>query len=301
MTNRNPEVSVIIPTKNRRESLMRAITSVNSQTYPVKEIIVIDDGSDDILSDYVKAVHSHVICLRNHSSMGAPYARNRGWRHATAELVSFLDSDDEMEPDCLKNKVMTMTQDNLDLVVGSFAIEKNGISKAFHFHVDKEKNLRDQLLLNSPFDARTSTFLVKRSVLEEISFDEKLKKHQDWDLFINIDYRYKTGFTDLSDVILHISESDRISSSLQHESTKYFIEKNKNKVSADAMFLFELKMLYKSAIRNDKEGIKYYRNLVVHPTSDLKTSYKLLSYSIKFNILNIYFLHFVKRLVNFRR
>ncbi len=300
MTNSTPGISVIIPTKNRKESLMRAIASVINQSYPVKEIIVVDDGSDDILSSYVNAAHPRVVCLRNDSSMGAPNARNKGWKHATTELISFLDSDDEMERNCLMNKVTKMIHENLDLVVGSFAIEKNGIYKPFHFHVDTKKTLRDQLLLNSPFDTRTSTFLVKRSVLENISFDERLKKHQDWDLFINIDYQYKTGFTNLCDVILHISDNDRISSSLQHDSTKYFIGKNKDKVSADAIFLFELKMLYKSAIRNDKEGMGYYRTLVIHPLKGIGTQYQIISSLIRLNILNIHFLHSLKRLVNFR-
>ena len=41
------KVSVVIPTYNRRDTLMRAIASVQAQSYPISELIVVDDGSDD--------------------------------------------------------------------------------------------------------------------------------------------------------------------------------------------------------------------------------------------------------------
>ena len=300
MVNSNPTISVVIPVKDRRESLLRAVASVVKQTYRVLEIVVVDDGSTEVLEGYLKENFPQVIYLRNDTSKGAPYARNRGWKHATSDLIAFLDSDDEINPDCLKDKVALLLQDNLDLVVGSFSIEQNGKSKPFRFQINSNHPLRDHLLMNTPFDARTSAFVVKHSVLEKISFDENLKKHQDWDLFINIDHQYKTGFTNQSDVILHISESDRISTSLKHDSTKYFIQKNKDKVSADAMFLFELKMLYKSAIRNDVEGVQYYRSLVIAPSKGLGLLYKIMARLIRFNILNVSFLHSLKRLIKFR-
>lgn len=295
MSSKKPSISVVIPVKDRKESVLRAVRSVSNQTYPVTGIVVVDDGSREPVEGFMKTAFPSVVCLRNETAMGAPHARNRGWKHTTSDLVAFLDSDDEMEPDCLNDKVNKLVTDDLDLVVGSFAIEKNGARRPFRFQVTGSAPLRDHLLLNTPFDARTSAFVVKRSVLEKISFDEKLKKHQDWDLFINIDTTYKTGFTNQSDVVLHISEDDRISASLKHDSTKYFIEKNRDKVSPDALFLFELKMLYKSAIRNDKEGMTLYRELVIG-SRDLSFRYRVIAVLIRLNILNVSLLHALKRL-----
>lgn len=295
MVSKKPSISVVIPVKDRKESVLRAVSSVCNQTYPVAEIVVVDDGSQKTVEGFMSAAFPSVVCLRNETAMGAPHARNRGWKYTTSDLIAFLDSDDEMEPDCLREKINKLTTDSLDLVVGSFTIEKQGMRKPFRFQVKGRAPLRDHLLMNSPFDARTSTFVVKRSVLEKISFDERLKKHQDWDLFINIDTQFKTGFTNQSDVVLHVSENDRISTSLKHDSTRYFIEKNKDKVSPDALFLFELKMLYKSAIRNDKEGMTFYRGLVI-TSRKLSFRYRTLAYLIRLNILNVSFLHTLKRL-----
>jgi glycosyltransferase involved in cell wall biosynthesis len=290
------DISVVIPVKDRKDSLLRALRSVKNQNYPVKEIVIVDDGSAEPMRIISEETFGNVIYLRNEISMGAPHARNRGWRTASAQYIAFLDSDDELLPSCLGNKIHKLIKEDLDLTVGSFIIEQNGVQKPFRFKVDRNIPLRDNLLMNSPFDARTSTFVVKRSVLQQISFDEQLKKHQDWDLFINIDEQYKTGFTNDCDVILHVSATDRISTNLKHESTKYFIEKNKNKVSADAMFLFQLKMMYKSFIRNDKDGMQYYRRLLVTRSNGLSVKYSLLAVLIRLNILNVSFLHFLKRI-----
>lgn len=297
MDNKHPKVSVVIPVKDRKESLLRAVASVKKQTYAPHEIIVVDDGSKEEVNSYLNVYHPDVICLRNEYPKGAPYSRNRGWQQATAELVAFLDSDDEMLPEALDNRVRMMIQDELDAVVGSFLIEQGGKVKPFSFRVSPKYPLRDHLLMNSPFDARTSTFVVKRSVLEKISFDERLRKHQDWDLFINLDFHFKVGYTNHNDVILHITENDRISSALSHDATKLFIEKNASRVSPDAMFLFILKMLYKSAIRNDEYGMTYYRSLIIRPDKGVSMGYRMLALLIRFNLLNVSILHSLKKIV----
>ncbi len=290
-------VSVVIPVKDRQDSLLRAIGSVMVQRFKATEVIIVDDGSAVPVEPIVRSKYPEVICLRNEQSMGAPNARNKGWRRASSQVIAFLDSDDEMLPDCLGNKVAKLADDNLDLVVGPFIIEVNEALRPYLFHVSTDQPLRDHLLMNTKFDARSSTMVVRRSVLEDICFDENLKKHQDWDLFMNIDSRYRTGFTNECDVILHISENDRISSKLKHDSTRYFIEKNRDKVSHDAIFLFALKMLYKSSIRNDIDGIGLYKNYVLSEIDGISLRYRLIAFMIKYGILNVTVLHFLKRLI----
>ncbi|UII31651.1 glycosyltransferase [Fulvivirga ulvae] len=292
-----PNISVVIPVKNRKESLLRAIESVKKQTLRPDEIIVVDDGSAENVKDILAKKHADVMVLRNEKSMGAPYSRNRGWKAASSELISFLDSDDEMKPSNLLHKVELMVDQDCDLVLGSFELNENGTSHIQKFKVDNNRTLRDHLLLNSLFDARTSTFVVKKEVLEKIAFDEYLKKHQDWDLFINIDSSYKVMFSNDCDVILHISSNDRISSKLQHDSTEYFIDKNKNKVSDDAMYMFILKMLYKSQIRNDKYGVKLYRSKLFTYAGKVSLRYEFILFLIRYKLLNVSLLQKLKTML----
>lgn len=97
----HPEVSVVIPTYNRRAMLREAVLSVLAQQGARFELIVIDDGSTDGSADDLallgeeRAGALRVECTENR---GAAAARNRGVALAQAPLVAFLDSDDIWMP-----------------------------------------------------------------------------------------------------------------------------------------------------------------------------------------------------------
>lgn len=99
------KVSVIIPTHDRLPVLERAITSVLDQTFPVHEVIVVDDGSTDGTSAWLaqQPLPVKYITQANH---GVSYARNRGIESATGTWIALLDSDDYWHP----GKLATQTQ-----------------------------------------------------------------------------------------------------------------------------------------------------------------------------------------------
>lgn len=104
-----PEFSVIIPTRDRREMLARAIASVLRQSYRSFELVVVDDGSvSPVRLPDGEAEHARLI--RNPRSLGAARARNRGIDAAGGRLLCFLDDDDELHPDFLAR-----TKDAFDL------------------------------------------------------------------------------------------------------------------------------------------------------------------------------------------
>lgn len=112
-----PKVTVIIPVYNCEEYLQECLDSVYSQTYDEYEIITVNDGSTDgslqILQENQKS-HSnfHIIDQTNH---GQGYGRNRALEKARGEYVLFLDSDDCIEQNTLRDAVARMVEDNSDL------------------------------------------------------------------------------------------------------------------------------------------------------------------------------------------
>jgi glycosyltransferase involved in cell wall biosynthesis len=96
-----PKVAVVIPTYNRGPLLLRAVTSVLTQTMSEFEIIVVDDGSTDDTATELEALGDARIRYVREEHRGAALARNRGIEVANAEIVTFLDSDDEAEPSWL--------------------------------------------------------------------------------------------------------------------------------------------------------------------------------------------------------
>lgn len=87
------DVSVIIPTYNRRSLVVEAIDSALRQTAPPREIIVIDDGSTDDTASALQRFGDEIIFVRQ-ENQGVGVARNRGLAMARGRYLAFLDSDD---------------------------------------------------------------------------------------------------------------------------------------------------------------------------------------------------------------
>ena len=99
-----PQVSIIIPTYNRRSLVLHAIESVLSQRGGIScEIIVVDDGSSDGTADELQARHAGEPRLRvlNSAHRGPSAARNLGFAASRGAWVCFLDSDDRLLPHAL--------------------------------------------------------------------------------------------------------------------------------------------------------------------------------------------------------
>jgi glycosyltransferase involved in cell wall biosynthesis len=109
-------ISVIIPTHNRAQVLRKSIESVLAQTYPVHEILIVDDGSMDDTRKVV-SMYSNITTNNNNSikyiyqeQQGVSVARNTGIANSTGEWIAFLDSDDLWLPEKLEWQARALTQ-----------------------------------------------------------------------------------------------------------------------------------------------------------------------------------------------
>ena len=102
-------ISVVIPTYNRRKTIGRSIDSVLNQTLFPSEIIVVDDGSTDGTCDYIQSNFPSIRLLQQ-PNKGVSSARNMGIRSSNSDWVALLDSDDEWFPQKLEKQVMTLSQ-----------------------------------------------------------------------------------------------------------------------------------------------------------------------------------------------
>ena len=90
-------ISVIIPLYNKEDYISRAIDSVLRQTFKDFELIIVNDGSTDQGPGIARNFHDRRIRVIDQQNSGEGAARNRGVAEARAELVAFLDADDEWE------------------------------------------------------------------------------------------------------------------------------------------------------------------------------------------------------------
>jgi glycosyltransferase involved in cell wall biosynthesis len=98
-----PKVSIIMPTFRRCHTILRVIKTIWAQTYQNWELILVDNSGD---GGYQFA-DPRIRVYRHSDRASASYARNRGVRHATGDLVCFFDDDDDMFPTYLERFVTT--------------------------------------------------------------------------------------------------------------------------------------------------------------------------------------------------
>ena len=182
-------VSVIIPMYNASRSIVSTLESVRNQTYRDFEIIIINDGSEDlsgqIESDYI-ADNSHLnIVLLNQENKGVSAARNMGLRTAKGDWIALLDSDDEWLPNKIERQIEIV---NKHLEVDFLGTNRNGdVFKNFFFKkIGSLTRMYPKDLLYKMFFI-TPTVMFKRSILKEVnSFDETQSFCEDGNFFIKI-------------------------------------------------------------------------------------------------------------------
>jgi glycosyltransferase involved in cell wall biosynthesis len=99
-----PTVTVVTPCYNGSPFLRETLESVLGQTYPVKEIIVIDDGSTDDSAAIAESFGPPVRVIRQ-ENQGESVARNRGIEEAHGDWIAFLDADDLWKPHKLERQI----------------------------------------------------------------------------------------------------------------------------------------------------------------------------------------------------
>lgn len=107
---KSPLVSIIIPLYNAEDHLNEAIASAINQTWPHKEIIIIDDGSTDNSYQLAKKYDSESIIILKQENKGASAARNAGLAIAKGDYIQFLDADDLISLEKIELQVKQLEQ-----------------------------------------------------------------------------------------------------------------------------------------------------------------------------------------------
>ncbi|MBI3314242.1 MAG: glycosyltransferase [Candidatus Omnitrophica bacterium] len=203
------EISVIIPTFNRKDCLRKALQSVLSQAEVSFEIIVIDDGSTDntrlmIERDFPQVTYIH------QANQGPAAARNRGIERARGQWIAFLDSDDEWFPGKLKAQMdfFALNPDCLIAQTEEIWIRNGKRVNPMKKHKKSggwifEKCL--PLCIISP-----SAVMMNRNLFEEVGlFDESLPACEDYDLWLRIAAKFPVGLIEKPYVVKYGGHADQ--------------------------------------------------------------------------------------------
>ena len=104
-------VSVVIPTYNRYSMLRRLLESLKKTRFPVKEIIVIDDASDDQAYGSLQQEFPYIKYIRHSYVMYVGESRNDGIKLASGDYIFMVDDDNTVDSDCIGNLVELISKD----------------------------------------------------------------------------------------------------------------------------------------------------------------------------------------------
>ncbi|WP_142124358.1 glycosyltransferase [Pseudoxanthomonas sp. 3HH-4] len=191
------EVSVIIPTYNRRDLLPRAIDSVLAQTRRVDEIIVVDDGSTDGTADMLQARYGERVKHVWQSNAGVSAARNHGLRLARGRYLALLDSDDEWLPEKTALQVAFLeSRPDFGMVVCDVERIDGDYRHIDVFHrreVIRENGWALRWLLHNPALIPASVML-RRQVVDQLGgFDETLRTAEDLEFHLRVARHWPIG------------------------------------------------------------------------------------------------------------
>lgn len=178
-----PLVSVMIPYYNCKPYIAETIVSVEQQSYPNIEIIVVDDGSDTEDAKYLTKLLRNKPNIRYvpQSNQGVAAARNHAARLAQGKYFLFLDADDLILPEYIQQCVSVLDSNPACKLVYSqaefFGTQEGEWKLPVYESIEKllEENYIPVIAIHRAED-----------FIHAGGFDEELKTHEDWDLWIRI-------------------------------------------------------------------------------------------------------------------
>jgi glycosyltransferase involved in cell wall biosynthesis len=183
-----PDVTVIVPTRNRVARLRLTLKTVTWQRDVDLEVIVVDDGSVDGTMDMVSGLgDDRIRVIRNDVPLGESGARNRGIEETRAPLIAFLDDDDLWAPDKLTLQIEALGRGRAGWVYGGDVVVDEALNVLYGAPPPPPARVVRDLVHHNAVPAGASNVVVDADVLSRVGlFDTNLRRTADWDMWLRL-------------------------------------------------------------------------------------------------------------------
>lgn len=205
-----PLITVITPTHNRRETVLRAVESVLSQSMSRLEHIVVDDGSTDGTEAALARIRDPRLIYVGAKWRGANASRNAGIERARAPVVTFLDSDDVYLPHRLERTLAWFDdQPALQVLISSFVTLKgNRVTNCVNRDAFVSPTMLERTLVAQTIFIAGSAITARREALLGIGgYDSDITRMQDRELLLRLARRFGAQLSENIDWTKHNSEN----------------------------------------------------------------------------------------------
>jgi cellulose synthase/poly-beta-1,6-N-acetylglucosamine synthase-like glycosyltransferase len=191
-----PDVSVILAVRNGGSDLPKAIATIFAQTFVNFELIVVDNGSTDGTSAFLKTIEDPRLRVFDHAEPGLAGALNYGIAKARGRYIARQDHDDWALPTRIERQVQFLEAHPDHALVGTRAEIWVGDVPAhrYHDHPTDDETLRFELLFNNPFVH--SSVMIRKSALDAVGLyttDPARQPPEDYELWSRLARRFRVA------------------------------------------------------------------------------------------------------------
>jgi glycosyltransferase involved in cell wall biosynthesis len=231
-----PQVTVVIPTRDRWPTVTRAVACALHQVDVDVEVIVVDDGSRDGTQDGLAQIADERLkVLRLPRSRGGAHARNAGIKEARGSWVAFLDDDDVWSPSKLRLQLEMAQAVQAGFVYArAMYVREPGVVLRPTM-LPSPGSLATRLLAANVIPAGASNVIARtRLVRGQGGFDERLDHLTDWDMWIRLSQAVSAGACDdvLVGYVEHRSNRYKHSGGVVDAEFDYLVEKHREASAA---------------------------------------------------------------------
>ena len=255
-------VSVVIPVFNVAKWLKQTIDSILAQTFPVLEILIVDDGSTDDTAEIARSYGGLVIYMRQ-DHRGVSAARNLGIAAAKGNFIAFIDGDDYWHPHKIEAQLKLLKENDLAWVsceIQPFNSDTGMLVDGLALPM-RDGDILKALFLNNFIGSATP--LVRRGVFEQAGlFNEahEARIGEDWDMWLRIASIYPLGVVYERFAFLRLHGSSAMSSTSMEEKVRCLVGVIERAAARDASRLCPLKgealagIYYNAGVQSFKQG-----------------------------------------------
>lgn len=203
-------VSVVIPTRDRPDLLIRAVRSVKAQTYPYIEILVVNDAGVDVgpVMAWLGDVRE-ITYIRLSAHKGVSAARNAALRAAKGQIIAYLDDDDVFLPEHVATLVRGLRDKGAQFVFTQTEHVVEELENGIYKEIGRDRPYRN--ISYSKERLRISNFIPIdawghwKSCLDQVGyFDEGLDNHEDWDFLLRCIQKFELAPLDALTAQVHV-------------------------------------------------------------------------------------------------
>ena len=290
-------VSIIVPAYNRIDELVDAVKSILNQSYKNIEILIIDDYSTvDIHSAILLLNSDKIKYFKTNQNVGVTEARKFGIENLNGDLITFLDDDDYISPNCIEDKVkLFQSNPKLNFVMSDY-LENNLVNKNQIPHSMEKFAANFKVEICNRPGPFFQCCMFKRELIKNYNllFDNKAIPSEDWDFFLNISkLDLNIGYINQLDFTWNYSENSQ-SANFYNEANglNYILQKHK-KLFLAQVGKSKLSDHYRMVARVFEKD-----NNFIEAAKNYKTAFKVDSLNYK-NVFYFILLHLGETSFNF--